>query len=520
MIAFDGDVSSSSNFRAIASSFFRLYFISSAFQLSILSFLFKLPSIRASNPITGSTNLGELDQCVPFYLHMDEGTGLRKSAVMVITAQTVFGENTAARFNKLIHGTDRTTNAAMKVMVQAQNHSGAGSTYKSRYLFTAIPKKWYSRQHSNVYTGMLQKLADECLDLFTSGITIRGKQFFFVCLGLKADQPAQAKAANLTRSFANLGRNKGCCYQCLAGLDAYPFEEVNDRPKWLATVGTQLPWVQPSPLLQIPHKAFESESFFHKDPFHIFKQTMGGHFIASCLILFVDLQFYPEPGNNSVEGILDRLYDDFNFWVKHEWKGNVRPNIKRFTRQILHYTNTSSFPYGRFKGSDCMLMVRWLKQVVSNGCVYRDDLERSGPPLVQHAQHGGLMKLIHEACSGVLVFFHCLHYSGLWLPPNTSEQMARGCFAFCDSYAKLAMRCYQLKLCRFHMEPSLHHFLHFYFELKDATSPILNPAAQSCEQDEDYIGKVARLSRCVHPSTVTQRVIQRILIKCWFEFGH
>ena len=404
-------------------------------------------------------------------------------------------------------------------MTQAMNHSAAGSTYKSPFLFTAIPKKWYSRLNSRVYAGMLQKIADECVELFNSGIVIFGQKYYMVCLGLKADQPAQAKAGNFTRSFANLGQNKGCCFECLAGLNAYPFEEVSAQPAWLATLHAQVPWNQASPLVQIPHKPFQSETFFLKDPFHIFKQTMGGHFVASCLILMVDLQFYFEATNNSVENILDRLYADFNFWVKHEWRGLVRPNIKRFTRQILHFPNNYSFPFGRFKGSDTMLLVRWLKHLMNNGCVFENDITRPGVPLFGRGQpHSELMHLVSDACSGVLVFFHLLHSSGLWLEPNTSSRMAQGCFTFCSDYAKLAVSTFRLQLCRFHLEPSLHHFLHFYFELRFASGPILNPAAHSCEADEDFIGKVARLSRCVHPSSVTLRVIQRMLIKYWFEY--
>ena len=449
---------------------------------------------------------------------MDEGTGLRKSAVLVMTAQTLFGSTTKQRFEKLLTMTDRTTAAAKRVMTQAQMHTAAGSTYKSRFLIAAILKKWYTRLNAHVYTGMLQKLANESLDLFTEGIRVYGRQFFFVCLGLKADQPAQSKAGNFTRSFANLGRNKGCCFECMAGLDPYPFEEISTSPKWLPTLGTQVPWTQPSPLVQIPHRPHQSETFFLKDPFHIFKQTMGGHFIASCLILMVDLQFYPEPGNNSVESILDRLYVDFDFWVRHEWRGSVRPHIKRFTRQILHFANTSSFPYGRFKGSDCMLLVRWLHCMVNNGCVYEHDIQRPRCSLFGDPAHGHLMKLISDACSGVLRFFHLLHSTGLWLPPNTSSAMALGCYEFCSSYAKLASGCFHLGLARFHLEPSLHHFLHFYFELKDCTYPVLNPACQSCEPGEDYIGKIARLARCVHPMSTCVRVIERLLIKCHFEY--
>ena len=78
---------------------------------------------------------------------------------------------------------------------------------------------------------------------------------------------------------------------------------------------------------------------------------------------------------------------------------------------------------------------------------------------------------------------------------------------------------------RFRMEPCLHHYCHFGVDIRETLnqSPeiqwIPSPAPQNCEQDEDFVGKVARLSRKVHMMTMTRRVIERYLIKLWFEFN-
>lgn len=253
---------------------------------------------------------------MPFFLHLDEGTGLRRSGVLVMSAQTVFGRETAKRFYERARQCDGSVRMVRAAMTAAQYHSSAGSTYKSRFLFTAIPKKWYNKRNPRVYPGMLQELASESLDLFTDGVTVFGRQYFFICMGLKADQPAAAKAGNFCRSFANYGKNRGSCPECLAGLDLYPFEDFSDWPAWLPTVGVQVPWNQPSPLMQVPHRSFQSESFFVRDPFHLFKQTMGGHFVASCVILLSDLNCYfrlndPRGLGNSVESYLERVSWDF-----------------------------------------------------------------------------------------------------------------------------------------------------------------------------------------------------------------
>ena len=76
---------------------------------------------------------------------------------------------------------------------------------------------------------------------------------------------------------------------------------------------------------------------------------------------------------------------------------------------------------------------------------------------------------------------------------------------------------YNLRLCRYHLEPSQHYFYHYNFELR-SHDVIMSPATENCEADEDFIGRVCRLARCVHASTTTLRVLERHLIKCYFEF--
>ena len=61
--------------------------------------------------------------------------------------------------------------------------------------------------------------------------------------------------------------------------------------------------------------------------------------------------------------------------------GHVRPNIKHFTRQILHFPNNYSFPFGRFKGNDTILFVRWLKYLITNGYIVENGITRPGIPL-------------------------------------------------------------------------------------------------------------------------------------------
>lgn len=322
-------------------------------------------------------------------------------------------------------------------------------------------------------------------------------------------------------SYANVGYNKGGCYECLAGLSRFPFEDFTDSPQWLATIGAEVPWNQAGPLAQVPHKAQESESFFVRDPFHLYKQTMGGHFCASVVVLLGDLGHLVVPNHpdgNSVESFLGRASYDFDYFARHEWKGRVRPNLKHFTGQILHFSHNKAFPYGRFKGSDRMLMTRWIRCVCEHGPVFDGDITRSGQGLIHDPGYGHVWRLVADMCAGILTFFHLLHTNGLWPAPNTLQQMANGVRTFCVGYSRLASWCYGQGLTRFQLQPSLHSLYHYYFELRNRPSTYINPAADSCEADEDFIGRTARLTKAVHPGTVTIRTLQRHQTKCCFEY--
>lgn len=157
--------------------------------------------VAHSDHFVFSQHPGNLKACVPYYLHLDEGTGLRKSAVLVFNFQAAFGQETAANFEKLFgEGTGRSDRDVKEYMVDAQTHNQRGSSFLSRFLFTVIPKKWYTKKFDFVYDRILAQLADEAARLACEGI--RG--MFPICLGLKGDAPALAKAAHYNRSFMSL----------------------------------------------------------------------------------------------------------------------------------------------------------------------------------------------------------------------------------------------------------------------------------------------------------------------------
>ena len=98
---------------------------------------------------------GRLGKCVPYYLHIDEGTGLRRSAVLVISMQTVFGRETskifAGNFSNFMAHSQHELEARM---TRAQYHNAKGSTYLTRFLWTVLPKKKLLTEEQSCLLGI------------------------------------------------------------------------------------------------------------------------------------------------------------------------------------------------------------------------------------------------------------------------------------------------------------------------------------------------------------------------------
>lgn len=315
--------------------------------------------------------------------------------------------------------------------------------------------------------------------------------------------------------------------ECLAGRPECPYEDVSRNPRWESTISLVEPWDarSPSPLLGLPGQSFRPEQRFRKDPFHIFKQTIGGHYIASSVILLLDLSYWDRPGvPNNAEALLEYAHDDFAHFAKKEFTGKTIPHLKNFTKAIFHWPKVKSYPYARVKGSDVMLCIRWLLHLVLHGCLTVGAPARPHVSLINQPLqpwHAPFLKQIAKGCQAALTFFNIMHSNGVWLSAELAKQMADASCEFCESYQALARLSHSHSLRRFHLEPSLHYFHHYGIDIRrhldqHGRSLVLSPSVDGCEQDEDFVGKQARLSRHCHAATVTLRCIERYLIKVYF----
>ena len=465
-----------------------------------------------------------LGQCIPYYLYLDEGRGYRKCPVMIVAFEAVLGMETRNNFKRARPGNPASEDDLFLYYLDAQSHTSKGSSLRSRFPITALPHSWYrkSRLHdrSHVFHLTLEAIAKECERLFNNGVPDKqGRLWYGVLLGLKGDSPALAKAGRLNATFMNLGKDRRMCHLCQAGLDNIPWEDVRSTAAWRGTVCSQRPWRQPGELIRIPFGGMQPERLYRNDPFHVVKYGIGRHFTASCLIVLLFMNTWPGE-SNSVESCLERAFADFKDCCRNSLK--ACPHVKMFTREILHFGKNQNFPWGGYKGSDTMLIARWLVRLLRYGAF--DGSTRPQVPLARShdEETQRILEAMLDGACAMVHFFQVINNAGLWLTRSDSTKAVRAIDTFCICYAFLANKHHEKREHRFHLEPSLHVYQHMSVRLQDqldrGSQRVLSPASMLCEAGEDFIGKVARVSRRVSARLTGQRTLQRMCIQMYADW--
>ena len=106
-----------------------------------------------------------------------------------------------------------------------------------------------------------------------------------------------------------------------------------------------------------------------------------------------------------------------------------------------------------------------------------------------------------------------MHGHDMWLPRSCAEFMMKQGLQALRAYSFCARECMGMNLRLFCMRPKFHSLAHSVFELRAAVRGnhqyVLNPCIFNCEQNEDFIGRIARTSRRVSTRLTIYRTLQR-----------
>ena len=430
------------------------------------------------------------------FVHGDEGRMLKKSGIMITALQSALGFGFDTKRMK------RDRNGLFVLRVNYVGH-----TYTTRMVTSAIPKHLYESKPEVFYEAM-DVLSQELQDLLLVGVFAPvTKQHYKACvIGTKGDWPYLAKVAKFTRTFqsgAKKGGTKrhgngkptgGICHLCLAGQDEFPYEEIaTQSPRWLRTVGVSMPWHEPPAFIErLCHDQADPASFFHGDPWHGFHLGIGKAFVASTVHLC--LQVIPA---RTLELKWPWLSEHYKKFCREK---KLQPHITKITPNLVSYNDKTGVKGCWSKGALTSNFMRWLP------CLLRD----------LPADNDGVLENCYDAATKMNSLFGYLFNSPLFLNRDESLYIAHLGFSFLKSYSELARYCFDAKRgWLYPLFPKLHSLHHMTMKLHaDAKScgMSMSPLATACQQDEDCVGRLARISRRVSPRLTMLRTLQRYLI--------
>ena len=137
-----------------------------------------------------------------------------------------------------------------------------------------------------------------------------------------------------------------------------------------------------------------------------------------------------------------------------------------------------------------------------------------------------LFSEIYEMIAAANSFMRCIYHSALWLTSDERDHLLISGHKCVNYFHKCAQRAFDAHVTRWKYMPKIHLFGEILFFLerdKRRNIPSLNPLSFCTQQDEDFVGRIAVLSRAVSVRTVHSRTIGRYLVSLassWWHFSH
>ncbi|CAK9105174.1 Uncharacterized protein SCF082_LOCUS49027 [Durusdinium trenchii] len=222
---------------------------------------------------------------------------------------------------------------------------------------------------------------------------------------------------------------------------------------------------------------------------------IGKNYLATAILLLLHMDYF---GSGSTESKFETAYKRYMIFCAANGKST---SIHEFSYKTLKLKTGSlrGKPCGLGKGHDAAIVGAWLGEelgqldltLVANDC--RDILE-----------------VLQWSCAAINRFWRCIYSNGIWL----SREQAKGL----DGYATLAKLSCRYGMVGCHIRPKLHMFCHIVLDIEhmlllhNEQCPVIeSPAVALTWADEDFIGRISRVSRRTHPLSAAWNTLRRCL---------
>ena len=227
----------------------------------------------------------------------------------------------------------------------------------------------------------------------------------------------------------------------------------------------------------------------------------------AMLILWGYLHDMDSPDGNGIPVLIRRAYGHFKLWAATFKK---TPALRSFSKSLMSWPDLATSPWFNTKGSDCMLLVRWLDTYVGQILIQ--------PQKPEHVQVLKIMRAMLQAADSA---FSLMTTHRLLLPRRCAVHLYEKMTGILNGYNWLANYCLNNGVTAYAMVYKVHAWKHEAYELFQAlkdprASHFFNPFIHSCEINEDCVGRVSRLSRRVDSRVMERRCLELFYVKCLF----
>ena len=127
------------------------------------------------------------------------------------------------------------------------------------------------------------------------------------------------------------------------------------------------------------------------------------------------------------------------------------------------------------------------------------------------------LSLVASGTRAMNAMMKAFYEQDLWLDTSSKNMILNAGHHYLQATSKLAVLNYRLRKNFFPVTPKHHMLYHVIKTISrqgDICSFAFNPLSEFCALDEDFVGRVANISRAVSPRLTCLRVVERYLLFC------
>lgn len=264
-----------------------------------------------------------------------------------------------------------------------------------------------------------------------------------------------------------------------------------------------LPWSENPPwtVHAFQNRAVNGLAQFYKpDIWHNVHLGCGKDFAASAISLLVTLC----EGSN-----VDKRFDVFSGLYKKWCRDNKKTAyISKIDKGTVGGAGKNDEPSGSWNKAACTVTILEFIQFFCGQ--FREQCDQNER-----------LRYVAAAVKSLNFFMSEMYHCDVWIPSQKSQDISRAGHHFIESYIFLAWLSGKQGEPKFPLKPKLHMVQHASERLmweSQQGSHCLNPIVESCSIDEDFVGRLAFLSRHVSARLMATRSLERYLTQVNFAW--